>query len=114
MKLSIVILIAVLLAGCSATNQIHEDNLYVTKRYIGDFVQLVPEKKVTNIITNQESFYIYGHPTLNIPIKSRCYVKYVAEKRVGSIQKYWVLYFTWDGTKDLYMLGQNMFTGEIY
>jgi len=111
---TIFLVIALFLAGCSSSNRIYEDNLYVTKKYVGNFVRMVPEKRCTNIQTDQESFYLCGHPDINIPVGTRCYVKYSAESRAGTIRKFWILYFTWDGTEDMYLVKQDPYTGQVY
>lgn len=111
---TIFIVIALFLVGCSSTNRIYEDELYITKKYVGKFIRFVPEKRCTNIQTDRESFYIMGHPDINIPVGAPCYVKYSAESKAGTLRKFWILYFTWDGTDDLYMVKQNPYTGKVY
>ena len=111
---TIILVLILICSGCTSASRIHEDNLYVTKKYVGDFVMLDVGKRETNIITNLESFYIYGNPDLNIQPGARCYVKYSAESKAGTMRKFWILYFTWDGTEDWYMLRQNAYTGEVY
>lgn len=114
MKTLLIISIAIL---CSCTSQleiIHEDTLYVTRKYVGDFADLGVDKRTTRIITTEAVFHLTGTPTLNIPPNAKCYVKYIPERMAGATSKYWVLYFTWDGTEDLFMLKQNWITGKIY
>ena len=106
------IALAFIIGGCSSANRIYEDELYVTKRYAGKFVKFIPEKHCTQIQTDHEIFYLAGHPDINIPINASCYVKYSAESMAGT--KFWVLYFTWDGTDDLFLVKQNPYTGEVY
>lgn len=108
------IFISLLMFGCASQKDvIHEDTLYITRKYIGDFIELRTDKKATCIMTSDALFYVHGKPELNIPDYSRCYVKYIPEKIAGSMSKYWVLYFTWDGTEDLFMIKQNWITGDI-
>ena len=110
-----------LMASCSTTNRIHEDMMYVTRKYIGDFDSMyVPiegrliKSKITNIVTDYNHVTTWGTPELDIPQGARCYVKYIAESMPGSMVSVWVLYFTWDGTADLYKIRQDVYTGEIY
>ncbi len=115
MKTIIRLSLFILLISCtSQRNIINEDTLYVTRKYVGDFIELRIDKKVTHILTTEAVFYIMGKPRMKIPVKSKCYVKYIAERLPGSHTKVWILYFTWDDTEDLYMLKQNWITGEIY
>ena len=101
--------------GCtSQQNIVHEDTLYVTRKYVGDCEGVVADKKLTKIYTSQHIFSLTGHPELNLSKGDRCYVKYIAERLAGTPSKVWVLYFTWDGCEDLYMLRQDYFTGQIY
>ena len=111
---TIIIVIALILAGCSSANRIYEDELYITKKYVGKFVRFVPEKRCTEIQTDRETFYLAGHPDIDIPSGARCYVKYSAESRAGTIRKFWILYFTYDGTDNFYMVKQNPYTGQVY
>ncbi len=108
-------ILLVIIIGCvSQRDIIHEDTLYVTRKYIGNFIELRVDKKATCIVTTDALFYIIGKPLLEIPDSSRCYVKYIPERLVGSNTSVWILYFTWDGTEDLFVLRQNKYTGEIY
>jgi len=113
MKTTLIIL-SVFLIGCaSPQNIIHEDTLYITRKYVGNFIELVPQKRITKIITTHEIFYITGQPTLDIKKGDQCYVKYFPERMAGSPTTHPILYFTWNGTMDMYMLRQNYITGEI-
>ena len=105
-----------IIIGCVANrkNVIHEDTMYVTRKFCGNFDTLIVEKKTIRIITDEAIFHIWGNPKIDIPKNRRCYVKYIPEKLPGSSNKVWVLYFTWDGTEDLIELRQNWITGEIY
>jgi hypothetical protein len=114
MKKISILSVALILAGCSGMDKIHESRLYVTKKYAGNFVRMVPQKHCTAIITTEAAFYILGTPALDIPAGARCYCKYSPESRAGTLRKFWVLYFTWDGTNDMYMIKQNPYTGKIY
>ncbi len=111
---SLLFVALLILVGCSSANRIYEDQLYVTKKYVGCFIKQVPLKKRIEIVTMLDTFSVVGHPVLDIPAEARCYVKYSPERRAGTIRRFWILYFTWDGTDDLYMVGQNPYTGEIY
>lgn len=111
---TILLVLILACAGCSSANRIYEDELYVTKKYVGKFVELVPEKRCTNIKTDSESFYLHGHPDIVIPPGARCYVKYSAESMAGTMRKFWILYFTYDGTEDMFIVRQNQYTGEVY
>jgi hypothetical protein len=119
----IAILTLVLLYGCAVQNEVHEDRMYVTRKYSGDFVKqepwemkrfILPNGKITKIYTTTHEFYLWGRPELEIPQGASCYVKYIPETIPGSMGKRWVLYFTWDGTEDLFMLAQDPYTGVIF
>lgn len=114
MKKLLFISLAILMGCVIQKNTPHEDMLYVTRKYVGDFVGMEVEKRATHIVTTREDFYITGRPVLDIPYGARCYIKYFPEKIVGSVERYWILYFTWGSTEDLYMLRQNWVTGRIY
>lgn len=112
-KLTYILILA--LMGCaSQQNVIHEDALYVTRKYVGEYEVSLPGKNSTRIVTTQNTFSITGNPQLNLSEGDRCYVKYIAERLAGTHSNVWVLYFTWDGTEDLYMLRQDWVTGQIY
>ena len=114
-KLFIIIGLTILLVGCtSKRNIIYEDTLYITRKYIGDFDTLVVEKRIAHIYTSQAVFNILGGTSLNIEKGAKCYLRYIPERLVGSHSKVYILYFTWDGTEDLFVLRQNIYTGEIY
>jgi|WetSurMetagenome_2_1015567.scaffolds.fasta_scaffold421471_2 hypothetical protein len=104
----------IFLYGCHATRFIHEDILYVTRKYCGDFDTLIIGKKETKIITTQHELFIWGNIPLDIPKHTKCYLRYIPETPSGQMATFWVLYFTWDGTDDLFMLRQNYITGEVY
>lgn len=104
----------IILMGCaSQKDAVHENMLYITRKYVGDFIELVPEKKITQIVTTRETFYIRGNPDLDIKKGARCYVKYFPERMANSMTTYFVLYFTYNGTMDMYTVHQNWITGEI-
>jgi len=106
------IILLLLFSGCAT--YLHEDSLYVTRKYCGTFDTLCIEKKDVKIITSEQYFYIHGRVALNIPPRARCYVKYIRETLPDSYgSSVWILYFTWDGTEDLYMIKQNYITGQI-
>jgi hypothetical protein len=71
------------------------------------------EKKVTVIHTTETNFKILGIPKIDIPENSKCFVKYLPERIAGSNSMAWILYFTWDGTENLYRIKQDYFTGQI-
>jgi hypothetical protein len=117
------VLIGILaLASCTITGPIIEDNLLITKKYVGNFVSMETEKvkvhllkeTVTKITTTEEQFYIYGQPKIDIKEGEPCYVKYFQEGRPGSISVFFVLYFTWGNNPDYYQLLQDQYTGYIY
>lgn len=95
--------------------------MYVTRKYCGEFDTLrysveksfIIKTNVTYIKTSEEVLSLVGRIPLDIEKGDRCYVKYIAESLPGSNTKIWVLYFTWDGTEDLYELRQNWITGQI-
>ncbi len=107
----LLIILFILFASCSRYN---ENVLFVTRKYCGNFDTLIVEKKFTKIYTTQDYFYIVNGVNLQIPKDSKCYVKYIEETLSGQIgSSVWILYFTWDGMDDLYMLKQNFITGKI-
>lgn len=122
MKNAVFILLVILTAGCLPSNQIYEDQLYVTRKYVGNFdtTVVVQERQlffchdITIIYTDRAHFRIWGNPGLDIPPSARCYLRYIAEVLPGPRKKVWVLYFTWDGTENLYMLQQDYYTGKVY
>jgi len=107
-----ILIILICFYGC-ASSHIYEDTLYVTRKYVGDFEKVIVEKKISKIYTTDSVFCILGKPNLSIPDSVRCYVKYIPERLAGNNAKTWILYFTWDGTEDLFMLYQNYITGEL-
>ena len=119
---TLILLIAILLAGCSGSrNTAHEDQLYITRKYVGEFQTMETMKvgrlfkhTVTKINTGRAEFYLVGDPQLDISPSARCYVKYFPEKIPNSISTINVLYFTWNGTYDLYEVWQNAYTGQVY
>lgn len=118
---TLIILIVIILAGCSFTSKVHEDRLYITRKYVGEFQAFETMKAgrlfkrtVTQIQTTRAEFYLLGDPQLNIPTGARCYVKYFPESLPNSISTINVLYLTWNGTYDMYELWQDPYTGEIY
>lgn len=106
------IILLFFLCGCVA-EQVHNDRMYITRQYVGNFVSVTQEKKVTVINTTETNFKILGNAQLKIIEDARCYVKYIPERIAGSNSMAWVLYFTWDGTENLYRIKQNYFTGQI-
>ena len=108
------LLTLVLLVGCLSQNSIHEDTLYVTRKYVGDLDTITVDKSTTNVFTTEALYCIWGKPRLNIPKGARCYVKYIPQRMPGTANIIWILYFTWDGTDDLIMLRQNYITGEVW
>lgn len=118
---TILLVITLFIAGCSSTSKVHEDRLYITRKYVGEFQAFETMKvgrlfkhTVTQINTSRHEFYLLGNPELEIPSGARCYVKYFPEKIPNSISTISVLYFTWNGTYDMYEVWQNVYTGEIY
>ncbi len=122
MKALLIFLITLIFMGCTPIRNIHEDRLYITKKYIGDYMKQEEQyvrvflgitKDVTKIVTTETYVFVPGHPKLNIPVGTKCYIKYIAESRPHHC-KVWILYLTWDGTDDLIMIYQNIYTGQIY
>ena len=119
---TILLVIAFLFAGCSASrNTAHEDRLYITRKYVGEFQSMETVKvgklfkhTVTRINTSRAEFYLTGKPQLDISPGTRCYVKYFPESLPNSISTVNVLYFTWNGCYDMYEVWQNYYTGQIY
>ena len=110
---TIILFLSIILSSCVSTNRIHEDKMYLTRKYCGDFVGIVPvNKRYTRIYTTQATFKIVSH-IINVPIHARCYLRYIPQRLPDHHFDVWILYFTWDGTDDLYMLSQNIYTGEI-
>ncbi len=109
-----ILLISVFFSCTTTQDLIYEDSLYVIRKYIGDFVELRIEKRMTCVYTTEAVFYIQGQPELKILEGARCYARYIPERMAGANFMSWVLYFTWDGTEDLYILEQDWITGEIY
>ena len=114
------IAIAFLIGGCSAS-QVHEDRLYITRKYVGDFqtfetmrVGRLFKHTVTRINTGRAEFYLIGDPQIDIPTGARCYVKYFPESLPNSASSVAVLYFTWNGTYDMYEVWQDRYTGKVY
>jgi hypothetical protein len=98
---------------CSCTHQIYENTLYITRKYCGTLERVDIEKKYVRIQTSETYFYIL-RTEVEIPIGVKCYVKYIPENLPSNIDsKVYILYFTWDGTEDLYMIRQNYITGQI-
>ena len=109
------ILVGIILAGCTTSEDlVYEDQLRITRKYIGEYIQTVDQKRNISIYTTEAVVKIAGHPELKIPEGSSCYLRYRAEQYAGNLQRYYVLYFTWNGTNDLYMVYQNPITGQIY
>ncbi|MBA7586083.1 hypothetical protein ES708_28079 [subsurface metagenome] len=107
-------LLLIIFVSCTANRHIHQSRLDVTRRYAGTFIESVPGRKYTEIHTSQSIFSIRGKPELAIPLGAKCYVKYISEILPGDPHiKVWILYFTWDGCVDLFMIRQNYITGEI-
>lgn len=113
-KYGVLVVLLVVLAGCAGSGGIGEDMLYVTRKYCGDFDSLKIERRYTRIYTSQAEFQIRGRVDLDVPLGARCYVRYIPQRLPGLGSEVWVLYFTWDGTADLYMLRQDPITGKIY
>ena len=112
MKTIIIFLFIIFLCFCKTPQYIYEDTLYVTRKYIGDFDTSFVEGKYTKVVTTKDYFYIAGRVELIIPDKAKCYLKY--ESQNIKFDKYWILYFTYEGTEDYYMLRQNYIIGKIY
>lgn len=120
--ISTILLLAMIMGSCSASkNTIHEDRLYIIRTYVGDFqgsevmnIGWLFKRKVTRISTTRAEFYLIGEPKLNIPVKTGCYVKYFPEHIPNTVSTIPILYFTWNGTYDMYQVWQNVFTGEVY
>jgi hypothetical protein len=91
-----------------------EDTLRVTKKYCGKFDTLIHNEKSTMIYTDMVIFHIEGNPIIDIPKNSLCYMKYNKEYYMPGRCYVWMLYFTWEGTADWYVLRQDPITGEIY
>ena len=118
---TLIIFIAIILTGCSSTSKVHEDRLYIIRKYVGEFQAFETMKvgrlfkhTVTQIQTGRAEFYLLGDPQLNIELGARCYVKYFPEKIPNSISSVAVLYFTWNGTYDMYEVWQDPYTGKVY
>jgi len=110
----------IILMGCSSTNTIYEDTIYITRKYIGDFISQhtiaegrIFKRDVTVIITDQAIVKTFGRPKIEIPYGARCYLRYIAEI-LPPHSRVWVLYLTWDGTEDLYKLWQDPYTGRVF
>lgn len=114
MKIIKILLFAFLLVSCVPKRLLNENMLYITRRYCGNFDTLYVERKCTKIVTTENEFYIVPPVYLNIPKNSMCYIKYFPELLSGTKHKVWILYFTWEGTSDFYMLRQNYITGKVY
>lgn len=109
----IIIIFSTMLFSCSTSQYIQENKMYITRKYCGDYIeQITIDKRFERIYTTQAIFQIRSG-VINVPVGTRCYIKYRAEIWAGQRAPVWVLYFTWDGTKDLFMLRQNVMTGEI-
>lgn len=116
------IILLSIISGCYGTRDTsHRDQLYVTRKYVGNFqasevmkVGWIFKRKVTKINTTRAEFYLTGEPKLDIPQGTGCYVKYFPEHIPNSIETIPVLYFTWNGTYDMYHVWQNPYTGEVY
>lgn len=105
--------------SCSMPTRIYEDTLYITRKYVGRLDSTVIEPYVlrggvTHIYTDSMDFYLDGMIELDAQQGDKCYLRYIHESTAGSMWGHWVLYFTWNGTEDLYMLRQDRFTGEVY
>ena len=106
------ILALLVFVGCS--RYIYEDTMYVTRKYCGTFDTLIVGRRDIRIVTSEDYFYIPGRIRIDVPKNARCYVKYLRESLPDTPGSYiWILYFTWDGTDDLYMIKQNFITGQI-
>jgi len=104
----------IIIAICVSCSKYAEDALYITRKYCGNFDTLIVGKRYTEIYTTQDNFLILKGINLNIPKGSPCYVKYIRERLSGTkFNDIWILYFTWEGTSDLYMIKQNYITGRI-
>ena len=121
MRTLLTITALLLVLSCSSTKNVHEDRLYITRKYVGDFQAMevvntgrIFKRPVTYIRTSRADFYVIGEPELDVHEGARCYVKYFPEKIPNSISTVPVLYFTWNGTYDMYEVWQNIYTGEIY
>jgi hypothetical protein len=86
----------------------------VTRKYCGNLDTTFVQGKYIKVITTTDYFYIDGKIDIDIPKNTRCYLRYIPEHLPGTYHNVWVLYFTFDGTDNLYMLKQNFITGRIY
>ena len=110
---TIALILLLSFCGCVGMRPIHQGGLYITRKYCGDFDTLITGKKESIVRTSDAYFYIPAKVILNIPKDTRCYIRYIPELLSGTSNSVWILYFTWDGTEDLYMIKQNFITGRI-
>lgn len=122
MKNLITLTLLILSISCTVTKDVfRESHLNNTLAYCGDFERLwhTTERRfilcseVTYVATSLDTLAFAGYMDLPLCKGDRCYVKYFIENG-GPRSEYYILYFTWEGADDFYMLRQNWVTGEVY
>jgi hypothetical protein len=89
--------------GCAV-----QDELVITRKYVGKVIS----HPGNEIMTERYTFHMLDIP--EPPDSAWCYLQYKEKSIPGSVMTQYILYFTWNGTDELYMLRQNPYTGIVY
>ena len=113
----LLIIVMIMLSSCALNKIIKEDTLYVTKKYCGrllstNYIESGKYRRTTQIITDEAQFHVKGN--VQVPDSVRCYFKMKETIISAGESVVWMVYFTYDGTDDLYFIIQNFITGRIY
>jgi hypothetical protein len=72
------ILILSLLCACTAPRIVpvkYENQLIITKRYVGELLRCIPEGRYTVIVTSERVFKVCGE--LHVPDQAHCYIRII-------------------------------------
>ena len=91
---------------------IKEDRLYITRAYVGQFINAVKQDKGYEIQTTKDVFHILCDSVLNIPENTRVWIK--LEERTRIVEgRYYKPFLTFGNDSTLFELKFNQFTSEL-
>lgn len=104
------LILTIFLFACSV-QRVHENTLYVTRAYVGIYVDRAEWTNGCKVFTDRHLFFVIGRLP-NIPNNAKCYIQLKRIKRLEG--DFYRSYFAWDGTDSLYLLRQNVYNAKPY
>jgi hypothetical protein len=98
--IAIILLILIAISSCSSSSYIQEDNIYITKQYVGNYVRMELHNGYSSVLTTNRVILVEGYP--RIPDSVWCYVR--SEPSVHDLhpdikKKLTKKYFYWYGSE---------------